>query len=101
MANRILVTLTNKDPKRYGYLSIKLSMLQISLTARLEHQYWYLDSRLVIVDYYSRWTWVKFLRHKDDSHSVFVAFCNQVQNEKDLRIVRVRSDHGGEFENGT
>ena len=32
-------------------------------------------------------------------HSVFVTFCNQVQNEKDLRIVKVRSDHGGEFEN--
>ena len=54
---------------------------------------------LVIVDDYSRWTWVKFLRHKDESHSVFVTFCNQVQNEKDLRIVKVRSDHGGEFEN--
>ena len=54
---------------------------------------------LVIVDDYRRWTWVKFLRHKDESHSMFVTFCNQVQNEKDLRIVKVRSDHGGEFEN--
>ena len=54
---------------------------------------------LVIVDDYSRWAWVWFLRHKDESYSVFVAFCNQVQNEKDLRIVKVRSDHGGEFEN--
>ena len=43
-------------------------------------------------------TWVKFLRCKDESHSVFFAFCNQVQNEKDLKIVKVRSDHGGEFE---
>ena len=42
---------------------------------------------LVIVDDYSRWTWVKFLRHKDESHSMFSTFCNQVQNEKDLRIV--------------
>ena len=54
---------------------------------------------LVIVDDYSRWTWVNFLRHKDESHSVFFSFCNQVQNKKDLRIVKVRSDHGGEFEN--
>src|ERR1051325_11883337 len=55
--------------------------------------------RLVIVDDYSRWTWVKFLRHKDESHSVFTNFCNAVQNEKEFRIVKVRSDHGGEFEN--
>ena len=30
---------------------------------------------------------------------MFVTFCNQVQNEKDLRIVKVRSDYSGEFEN--
>lgn len=54
---------------------------------------------LVIVDDFSRWTWVKFLKHKDQSYSVFADFCNQVQNEKDFKIVKVRSDHGGEFEN--
>src|ERR1044072_1667541 len=54
---------------------------------------------LVIVDDYSRWAWVKFLRSKDESHSVFATFCTQVQNEKNCTIVRVRSDHGGEFEN--
>ena len=54
---------------------------------------------LVIVDDFSRWTWVKFLKHKDESYSVFADFCNQVQNEKDFKIVKVRSDHGGEFEN--
>ena len=30
---------------------------------------------------------------------VFVDFCTQVQNEKDFRIIKVKSDHGGEFEN--
>ena len=30
---------------------------------------------------------------------MFFAFRNQVQNEKDLRIVKVISAHGGEFEN--
>lgn len=52
---------------------------------------------LVTVDVYNRWTWVKLLRHKDESHSVFATFCSQVQNEKALTIVKVRSDHGGEF----
>ena len=30
---------------------------------------------------------------------MFSTFYNQVQNEKDLRIVKFISDHGGEFEN--
>ena len=38
---------------------------------------------LVIVDDYSRWTWVKFLRTKDDTYEVFSIFCTQIQNEKD------------------
>src|SRR3954469_14063072 len=54
---------------------------------------------LVIVDDYSRWTWVKFLKHKDESHSVFLEFCTQIQSEKEWKIIKVRSDHGGEFEN--
>ena len=33
-----------KDQKRYGYLRTKLSMLQMTLTATLKHQPWYLDS---------------------------------------------------------
>jgi hypothetical protein len=54
---------------------------------------------LVIVDDYSRWTWVKFLKHKDESHFVFSTFCSQVQTKMNYKIVRVRSYHGGEFEN--
>src|SRR3954464_4374358 len=56
---------------------------------------------LVIVDDYSRWTWVKFLKHKDETHSVFFDFCIQIQSEKECKIIKVRSDHGGEFENGS
>ena len=41
----------------------------------------------------------KVLKTQDESHSVFSNFCNQVQNEKEFRIVKVRSDHDGEFEN--
>jgi len=54
---------------------------------------------LVIVDDYSRWSWVKFLKSKDDSYDVFSKFCIQVQSEKELRILKARSDHGAEFEN--
>jgi len=47
---------------------------------------------LVIVDDYSRWSWVKFLKSKDDSYDVFSKFCIQVQSEKELKILKVRSD---------
>lgn len=54
---------------------------------------------LVIVDDHSRWTWVNFLKYKDESHYVFSTFFSQVKNEKDFKIIKVRSDHDGEFEN--
>ena len=54
---------------------------------------------MVIVDDYSRWSWVKFLKSKDGSYDVFSKFCIQIQSEKELKILKVRSDHGGEFEN--
>ena len=54
---------------------------------------------LVIVDDDSSWSWVKFLKSKDDSYDVFSKLCIQIQSEKELKILKVRSDHGGEFEN--
>ena len=53
----------------------------------------------VIVDDYSRFTWVFFLAHKHNTLDVFKSFCKRVEKQKRLSIVSVRSDHGGEFEN--
>ena len=53
----------------------------------------------MIVDDYSRWIWVKFLRTKVDAYDLFRNFCTQIQYEKELKILKVISDHGGEFEN--
>ena len=50
---------------------------------------------MVIVDDYSRWSWVKFLKSKYDSYDVFSKFCIQIQSEIELKILKVRSDHGG------
>ena len=52
----------------------------------------------VIVDDYSRFTWVIFLTHKKEVCDTFKAFCKRVENEKSLSIVSIRSDHGGVFE---
>jgi hypothetical protein len=36
----------------------------------------------VIVDDYSRYTWVLFLTHKNEAHKAFVKHCRRIQNEK-------------------
>ena len=54
---------------------------------------------LVMVDDYSRYTWVDFLRSKDETFIAFQSICLGIQNEKDTMITRIRSDRGTEFTN--
>ena len=54
---------------------------------------------LVIIDDYLRFTWVLFLSHKNDTLSAFSKLYRQISNEKNLRTVKIRSDHSTEFEN--
>ena len=53
----------------------------------------------VIVDDYSKFTWVYFLAHKDEALHTFIKHYKKIQNEKSLTLMSVRSDHEGEFEN--
>ena len=53
----------------------------------------------VIVDDFSRCTWVLFLSQKNETFYEFSKFCNKVQNEKGFTITCIKSDHGKEFEN--
>ncbi|WKA03735.1 hypothetical protein VitviT2T_021825 [Vitis vinifera] len=53
----------------------------------------------VIVDDFSRYTWVLFLSQKNEAFYEFSKFCNKVQNEKGFTITCIRSDHRREFEN--
>ena len=54
---------------------------------------------LVIVDDYSRFTWVLFLAHKDENLTSFQKFVKMVSTEKNITISSIRSDHGIEFKN--
>ena len=54
---------------------------------------------LVIVDDFSRYTWVLFITHKDETFNVFKKFYKRVTNLKNLSVISIRSDHGTEFEN--
>jgi transposase InsO family protein len=54
---------------------------------------------LVIVDDYSRFTWVFFLQEKSQTQDTLKKFLRRAQNEFGLRIKKIRSDNGTEFKN--
>ena len=53
----------------------------------------------VIVDYYSRFTWVLFLSHKNEALSQFKHLCKRIRIEKGYVLKSIRSDHGRKLEN--
>ena len=54
---------------------------------------------MVVADDFTRYTWVILLRSKFDTPEHIETLCTRLQNEKSLKIDRIRSDHGKEFEN--
>ncbi|GJR83495.1 retrovirus-related pol polyprotein from transposon TNT 1-94 [Tanacetum coccineum] len=54
---------------------------------------------LVIVDDYSRYTWVYFLRTKDEAPDMIIDFINQVQRNLKAQILTIQTDNGTEFKN--
>jgi transposase InsO family protein len=54
---------------------------------------------LVIVDDYSRFTWVLFLQDKSETHKTLKRFLRRAQNEFELKVKKIRSDNGSEFKN--
>ncbi|GJT60203.1 retrovirus-related pol polyprotein from transposon TNT 1-94 [Tanacetum coccineum] len=54
---------------------------------------------LVIVDYYSRYTWTRFLRTKNEAFDQFEIFSRNIQNQLGCTIVLIRTDNSREFDN--
>ncbi|GJT79866.1 retrovirus-related pol polyprotein from transposon TNT 1-94 [Tanacetum coccineum] len=54
---------------------------------------------LVIVDDYSRYTWVHFLRSKDEATEVIKTFLKKIQVLLQAPVIIVRTDNGTEFTN--
>jgi transposase InsO family protein len=53
----------------------------------------------VIVDDFTRYTWVVFLVDKSDVFATFKTFIKRIHNEFETTIRKVRSDNGSEFKN--
>nr|GFB59358.1 integrase, catalytic region, zinc finger, CCHC-type, peptidase aspartic, catalytic [Tanacetum cinerariifolium] len=56
---------------------------------------------LVVVNDYSRYTWVFFLHLKDKASEVIISFIKKTQVNLQLQVQRVRTDNGTEFKNKT
>ncbi|GJX54220.1 retrovirus-related pol polyprotein from transposon TNT 1-94 [Tanacetum coccineum] len=56
---------------------------------------------LVIVDDYSRFTWVKFLSSKDEVPEFIIKFLKMIQVHLNATVRRIRTDNGTEFVNQT
>nr|GEZ69890.1 retrovirus-related Pol polyprotein from transposon TNT 1-94 [Tanacetum cinerariifolium] len=56
---------------------------------------------LVIVDDYSQFTWVKFLRSKDEAPNFIIKFLKMIQVRLKVPVRHIRTDNGTEFVNQT
>nr|GFC62238.1 retrotransposon protein, putative, Ty1-copia subclass [Tanacetum cinerariifolium] len=54
---------------------------------------------LVIVDDYSRYTWVHFLRSKDEAPVVIITFLKRITVLLQSHVIIIRTDNGTEFKN--
>nr|GEY90706.1 hypothetical protein [Tanacetum cinerariifolium] len=52
---------------------------------------------LAIVDDYSRFTWVKFLRSKDETLDFIIKFLKMIQVRLKVPVRRIQTDNGAEF----
>jgi hypothetical protein len=52
---------------------------------------------MLLIDYYTRMTWVTFLKEKTEAFENFKAFKSLVENETHLKIKCLKLDIGGEF----
>ncbi|GJT68113.1 putative ribonuclease H-like domain-containing protein [Tanacetum coccineum] len=54
---------------------------------------------LVVIDDYSRFTWVFFLTTKDETSEILKNFIKEIENLVDLKVKIIRSYNGTEFKN--
>ncbi|GKC44322.1 putative ribonuclease H-like domain-containing protein [Tanacetum coccineum] len=54
---------------------------------------------LVVIDDYSKFTWVFFLTTKDETSEILKNFIKEIENLVDKKVKIIRSDNGTEFKN--
>lgn len=64
-----------------------------SMTKSLQGEYYF----MLLIDYYTRMTWLTFLKEKSEAFVKFKGFKALVENETNIKIKCLMSDNGGEF----
>ncbi|GJV53515.1 monodehydroascorbate reductase [Tanacetum coccineum] len=54
---------------------------------------------LVVIDDFSRFSWVFFLATKDETSGILKTFITEIENQLDCKVKVIRSDNGTEFKN--
>nr|GEX04486.1 retrovirus-related Pol polyprotein from transposon TNT 1-94 [Tanacetum cinerariifolium] len=54
---------------------------------------------LVIVDEYSMYTWVYFLKRKSQAHETIMSFIKRVENQNEIKVKQLRTNNGTDFKN--
>jgi transposase InsO family protein len=54
---------------------------------------------VVIINDFSRFTWVFFLQDKSETQGTLKRFLRRAQNEFEVKVKKIRSDNGSEFKN--
>nr|GEU34023.1 retrovirus-related Pol polyprotein from transposon TNT 1-94 [Tanacetum cinerariifolium] len=54
---------------------------------------------LVIIDEYSRYIWVYFLRKKSQAPKMILSFIRMVENQNDVKVKQIKINNGTEFRN--
>ena len=83
-----LNTITSTQPLEYLYTHVWTSPV-----TSIDHFKYY----LVIVDHFTRYTWLYPLKQKSQVKEVFIAFKALVENRFQTRVRTLYSDNGGEF----
>ncbi|GJU36949.1 retrovirus-related pol polyprotein from transposon TNT 1-94 [Tanacetum coccineum] len=89
-------------PKAEDSIQEKLYLLHMDLCGPMRIQS--INGRkyiLVIVDDYSRFTWVKFLRSKDEVPEFVIKFLKMIQVLLNATVCNIRTNNGTEFVNQT
>ena len=93
-------TKTSFKTKNHIYTTRPLQLIHLDLfgpnrVASLGGKYY----AFVIVDDFSRYTWVIFFAYKDEAYNAFTKLCKIIQNENGYIISSIVSDRGKEFVN--
>ncbi|GJS25285.1 retrovirus-related pol polyprotein from transposon TNT 1-94 [Tanacetum coccineum] len=86
-------------PKVKDFIQEKLYMLHMDLCSPMRIESINGKKYILVFDDYSRFTWLKFLRSKDETLEFLIKFLKQIQVRLNATVRNIRTNNGTEFVN--